>query len=211
VGNRCRGDPPKPPTANRGDDDDFASNAAAGCRHNQHDDGRNKRPGTGTLQSKSPPGTGVDLAGGFPLFTDGVRSASSSGDAEVSACDGGERKGAKGGGDRQQRPQQQRHEGGSSCAAVSGTRNFYDPYEIALRSRRLFDAYGRDDVGDGRGGSLTPGHTGAVRCTKVMVRKIVLRVSGCTSFAISAQNKTSLEPRHSASTAHPAHKTFGRK
>jgi len=125
VGNR------KPPTANRGDDDDFASNAAAGCRHSQHDDGRNKRPGTGTLQSKSPPGKGVDLAGGVPLFTDGVRSASSSGDAEVSACDGGERKGAKGGGDRQQRPQQQRHEGGSSCVAVSGTRNFYDPYRAA--------------------------------------------------------------------------------
>ncbi len=66
---------------------------------------------------------------------------------------------------------QQRQAGGVSCVAVSGTRNFYHPSEIALRSRRLFDVYGRGDDGDGEGGSLSLGRTGAIRRTKVTVRR----------------------------------------
>lgn len=50
--------------------------------------------------------------------------------------------------------------------AVSTTRSFYDPSEIARRSRRLWNAYGGDGD-DGRSGSVSPRRADTIRFTKV--------------------------------------------
>lgn len=158
-----------PTLVNGGHEDVPMATAIDGADKDFVGDGGNGKPGSSVMS----PSRAGDNGGGGGDFR------GSPGSVEGVAADVGNQAGVLRGRDgrravaRQnnmvQRPR--RHHDGKEgqvlAKAFSTARSFHDPSEIALRSRRLFSAYGGGEDGDGGRGSVSPRRAGTTRPTQV--------------------------------------------
>lgn len=113
---------------------------------------------------------------------------------------------------RLQRPRRDQHgrEGKVLGKVVSTARSFYDPSEIALRSRRVCSAYGGDRDRDGGWGSFSPRRADIVRHAKVHVVLLVLVGRLVTILAVCGMRRIVRQTAFGSDTF-PRHLDFSKK
>lgn len=155
---------------NRCGGDVLTAAATNGADENLAGDGANGNPGSSVAGLYR----GVANGGGGDAFREGLAGSMEAVDAEsgtqVDVFSEHDGKHSTTTSDNA-RPQRPRHGTGEQALgkAVPTSRSFYDASEIALRSRRLFNAYGGGGHGDGGRGSVSPRGVDIVRHSKVLL------------------------------------------
>lgn len=173
AANGCDGGAPAAPTASECDHN-LNRNAVGRLRHNRHRDDDDGNPGSSVSFGMSKAGDNGSGGGGgggeFGLTTEDAEEEYRANSFPVRR----ERHTASAPHNKKQQPPQQHRRGGRGSAvssgAVSSGRSFYDPCEIAFRSRRLFDAYSGSESGEGGGDNESPRRVdNNTRSTKVIL------------------------------------------
>lgn len=154
-----------------GDDGDLGSNILLRMSK-EGDDGGDVGGGSGVSSSGGVSGSGGD---GFGSSTEGVEEVDPE-DRAIAFPGQRKRYTASAPPNNRQQPPRQPCRGGEEAMVFSNAdssgRNFYDPCEIAFRSRRLFEAYSGNESGGGGRSNLSPRRVESTRPPKVMLLSV---------------------------------------